>query len=524
MMSGRDSSASRAEGTATADKAPTVRGADVSAASRSRLAGYRTRLAGLVRRHPVFTVALTLAVILRALVMIGFQPVFWYTDSASYLGSALTHQLSTVRPDGYSVFLAILQPLHSFVLVAMLQALMGLGTGVAVYALLRHRGLPDWGATLPALPVLFDAYELQLEHMLLSDTLFLVLLTWVVVLLCWSDVVLVRTAVVAGLVLGCACVVRSVGAPLLGVLAVCLLLRRVGWRPVLALVAACAIPVGLYMTEFDFQHKQFAITDSAGVFLYDRVMDFANCSVIKPQASLAVLCDPRPQSKREQPPIEYIWDRRDPIYRLTEHPAVVTTLFKAPDPGKVLYPDRLSTNLFTKRIDDRAQQFAVEAILAQPGDYIRAVATDTLRSFYWGSPIPYDHSNVQYLFTDRFHFARQWLREMRFYQPGMTKPRVVQPLASFLIGYQRWVYVRGTLAGLILLGGLAGIAARWRRRGGLILLPWAVAVVLLLLPPLTVGFNSRYVLATMPCACLAAGLAAIRQPPATNCPRQRGPL
>jgi hypothetical protein len=479
--------------------------------SRRRLAGYLSRAVDLVRRHPVFAVALTLAAALRAAVMIGFQPIFWFTDSAAYLGSALDHTLSTARPGGYSVFLAILEPFRSFLLVALLQHLMGLGTGVAIYALLRRRGLPGWGATLAALPVLFDAYELQLEHLLMPDTLFIAAVTLVIVLLCWNDQLSVRTAAVAGLLLGFAAVVRSVGVPLLAVIAVCLLARKVGWRPIAALVAACALPVVLYMGEFYFQHKQFAITESTGVFLYDRVMDFASCSVIKPPSSLAVLCDPRPQSKREQPPIEYIWGRHDPIYRLTEHPATVINLFKTTDPSKVLYPNRFSTDIFTPRINKLAEKFAERAILAQPGDYIRVVASDTLRSFYWGSPIPYDRSNVQYLFNDRFHFDRSWLREMRYYEPHMAKPHVVQPFANFLIAYQRWIYVRGTMVGLILLIGLAGIVAKWRRRGGLVLLPWAVAVLLVILPPLTVGFNSRYVLAAVPCACLAAGLAAIRQ-------------
>ena len=52
---------------------------------------------------------------------------------------------------------------------------MGVGLGVVIYALLRHRGLPWWGATLPALPVLFDSYELHLEHMVTADTLFIFL-------------------------------------------------------------------------------------------------------------------------------------------------------------------------------------------------------------------------------------------------------------------------------------------------------------------------------------------------------------
>ena len=92
-----------------------------------------------------------------------------------------------IRQNGYPFWLDLLEPLHSWYPVALLQAAMGVGMGVAIYALLRHRGLPWWGATLPALPVLFDSYELHLEHMVSSDPLFIFLVTAAVVFLCWSD-------------------------------------------------------------------------------------------------------------------------------------------------------------------------------------------------------------------------------------------------------------------------------------------------------------------------------------------------
>ncbi len=44
--------------------------------------------------------------------------------------------------------------------------------GVAGYALLRRVGLPSWGATLAMVPVLLSAYAIQIEHFVLSDTLF----------------------------------------------------------------------------------------------------------------------------------------------------------------------------------------------------------------------------------------------------------------------------------------------------------------------------------------------------------------
>jgi hypothetical protein len=463
---------------------------EAPAADGARAAGYLRRARDLALRH-VFAVALILAAMLRAATVIGFQPIFWYPDSGSYLRSALGSRLSVQKPGGYPEFLALLQPLHSLTLVALAQHLMGLGTGVAIYALLRRRGLPGWAATLPALPVLFDAFEVQLEHMVMSDTLFTASVVVTIVILCWNDRPSVRTAAVAGLLLGLATITRSAGLPLLPVVVACLLVRRAGWRPTAALAGACALPVAIYMAEFHAEHGNFAITNSDGVYLYNRVMSFADCAKIKPPPSLAILCDPRPQSKREQPPIEYMWDSRDPIRHLAVR-------------GQDLY-------LFSQRINNLARRFAERAIVAQPLDYLSAVAGDTMRSFGWADPVPYDRSNQWYLFAHPFRMDRTARREARKYEPGMPGPLVVRPIADFLIGYQRWIYMRGTLTGLIMLIGLAGIAARWRRRGGLVLLPWAVAAVLLIVPPATAGFSMRYVLGAVPFACLAAGLAVIRE-------------
>jgi hypothetical protein len=88
----------------------------------------------------------------------------------------------------------------------------------------------------------------------------------------------------------------------------------------------------------------------------------------------------------------------------------------------------------------------------------------------------------------------------------------VQPWAHALESYQRYVYLPGTLLGIIVLIGAAGVLARWRRWGGVGLLPWLVGALLIVIPPMTAGFSYRYVLAAVPAACLAAGLAFTRQP------------
>jgi hypothetical protein len=92
------------------------------------------------------------------------------------------------------------------------------------------------------------------------------------------------------------------------------------------------------------------------------------------------------------------------------------------------------------------------------------------------------------------------------YDAGRPAPtRAVQPFASWLVSYQRYVYLRGTLLGVILLGGLAAMVVRRRFRGAG--LAWVFAVTILLVPPMIVDFDLRYLVPAVPIACLAAALA-----------------
>src|SRR5271165_7696752 len=193
-------------------------------------------LARLIRpavTHWQFSIVLLAAIVMRIIVILGYPPILWFTDSYNYVYDAVTHIPDEVRPNGYPFFLDLLLPLHSLYPLAVLQAAMGVAMGVAIYALLRHRGLPWWGASLSALPVLFDSYELHLEHMVTADPLFIFLVTVAVVVLCWSDRPSIWTMALAGLLIGYATLVRSVGEPLLVVALVGMLARRVGWRRLL---------------------------------------------------------------------------------------------------------------------------------------------------------------------------------------------------------------------------------------------------------------------------------------------------
>jgi hypothetical protein len=213
-------------------------------------------------------------------------------------------------------------------------------------------------------------------------------------------------------------------------------------------------------------------------------------------SDLRVLCDSKPPSQRSSSQ-QYLWDTTTPLYRLTKG------------------------NNFTEQANSLAGKFAEAAILAQPGDYIAAAWDDTMHTFTWDrSESDITGSGPSYRFRDTVDAVPWWANYypedkaalLRYGGPTEGQPTVVKPWSSIIEGYQNVFYLRGTMLGAILAIGLAGVVLRWRRWGGRTLLPWAVGMVLVVLPPMTSGFSYRYVLAAVPVACLAAGLACTREP------------
>ena len=497
--------------------------------------------------HWQFTIVVAAAVVMRIIVVLGYPPVFWFSDSYNYIYDAVTHVPDTARPNGYPFLLDLLLPLHSDYAIGLIQAAMGLAIGIAIYALLRHRGLPWWGAALPAVPVLFDAYELHLEHMVTADPLFIFLVTIAVVILCWSDRPSVWTVAVAGLLVGYATLVRSVGEPLLAVVLVGMLFRRVGWHRIVTLVVAGIVPIGAYMIWFHSYWGQYALTESGG-FLYSRVSTFAQCSKMNVPPLDAYLCDPTKPADRP-PAGEYIWaDNEQLPYWL--HPGnskYYTPLYN--------YYGSDTSLRFTPVVSAQLQEFAERAIEDQPMAYVRVVIDDTLHTFGWTrQPDPNDWygngPDFRYVDAHQMNQAIPWYAtpyripgndEYQLHsstetwcdakcQKGDVQAAVIQqaerdfgggslgftaadqPWAQLLQNYQRYVFLSGTILGVVMLIGFAGVLARVRRWGGVGLLPWLVGALLIVLPPMTAGFSYRYVLASVPVACLAAGLAFTRAP------------
>jgi len=446
-------------------------------------------------RHWLFGVALIAAITIRVLVMLAFRPVMWFGgDSASYLATGLRLIPDPSRVGGYGFMLTVLRPLRSFVVVAAVQHAMGIGIGVLIYLLARRHGLPGWAATLATLPVFFDGYELQLEQDVLPDIAFSFLVMLALYLQVRSPGSW-RASAVAALALGLAAIAWPVGLALLAVLLVVLVVRGLrlraaaAWLTVAAALACGAAPVLGYAAWFDAHERQFSLTRSDGVFLWSRTMSFADCATIKPPPSELPLCPP--PGPRIASSL-YIWNGDSPLLTM---------------PG----------GRFSARTNSLARDFAFRAIVAQPGGYAAAVGHDFLLSFYWNRPVHPDPGIVnRYQFADA---ATAWVRpgtrtpgggtvagdQARFAgQPDPTPTRAAAPFASWLVSYQKWVYLRGTLLGAILAAALAAMIVRRRSHGAL---PWAFAATILLVPPLIADFDLRYLVPAVPAACLAAALA-----------------
>jgi 4-amino-4-deoxy-L-arabinose transferase-like glycosyltransferase len=448
----------------------------------------------LIAGNRLFAVVLVPALALRVAAELGYRWQSWFNDSFSYVRAAVTLTPNTTRPSGYPLYLWLLSPAHSYLLVTASQHLMGLLVAVMIYALARHRfGAPAWIAVLATLPVLYDGFEIQLEHLIMADTLFLFLTMAAVTIALWSPRPSWRACLAAGLLLGASSAVKPTGLPLLAAFAVyVIVVNWRGWRSMLAGLVACgvafAVPVLGYEAWYNSAHGEFAMTDSTGVFLYSRVMTFADCSRMSLPTDLLPLCTSVPPDQR---PIAqaYIWTPVSPL-------------------------DRYSEPMFSPTVNKLAERFAIAAIEAQPLDYARTVWDDTVRSFDWNrSVFPNGQTYDAYLFSPQPVAVPAgspyggYSSVEAYYARGNPQTVVVNPFAAVIRDYQRYFWLPGTVYGLILLAGLFGIARRWRRAGRAALLPWLCSLALIVSPAATAEFDYRYVTTAVPFACLALALA-----------------
>jgi hypothetical protein len=497
----------------------TMAGTDTGTGTATGRPGRAGRLTGLLRRNWMFTALLALSVVPRVIVMLGYQPaILFKLDTYDYLWDAAPLRPDPINPNGYSLFLWLVKPFHSFLLIATIQHVLGLLSAVLVYAVLRRYSVRPWIAALATVTILFDPGQLILEQIVLADLLAMVLMIFAfcVLLLARDKPSLVRV-VIAGLLMGASATVRPTTLPLILFLAIYLLVTRAGWLRSVAVLVAGVLPLVAYMGWFASIYGSWNFTNSNGLFLWSRTMTFANCATINPPADLRALCpevQPRQQalpagSGRLLPKI-YLWD----------HTAWMWT---SPAAGpKDVRPD---TQAFTKANNDRALRFALAAIKAQPLSYARAVGDD-LATIFTSKDVflfPGRQPVLQGLGPINRAYAlaavQAYIGNTKGIGPYLGRHfgvRLHQPFAHWVRVYQTYVFMPGPLFGLLVAAGLAGLLIPRRRTGAGVML-WISAATVVMLPIAEHEYTYRYVVPALPLLCMTLALAlAVRRGPASG--------
>lgn len=448
-----------------------------------------------------FLIALAGAVVVRVLVQYAFPPAFVFSDGPAYL--SLVDRLAPMvnRSVGYGVVLRLVAVVTRDVwAVALLQHLLGLLTAVVIYVLLRRRGVSAGVSTLATLPVLFDAMQLTLEHSVLSDVVFSLLLVLAVAVLGWWPVPRAWTAALAGLLLGLAVCVRVVAEPVVIVGAVFCLLAAVGLRArvvtALALCAAFAVPVVTYAAWYHQEHGVYALTQSGGRALYMRTTSFVDCSRIQVPSYERKLCPQQP-----------VGHRRDPTYYGWHDPDRNHALHPPPGVG----------------INQAFRDFALTAIAAQPWDYARVVVRDMSMSFFPArfDAFGYDTAH-KWSFAYFVDFSPTHWNAPSYATHGGEQPSSRRPLADVFAVYGYVVITPGPVVLALLVLTVVGVVRRRPDAApglrSLALLTAALGLVLAWAPDVTAEFNWRYQLPMIVLLPISAALAwtRLRSQPATT--------
>jgi hypothetical protein len=264
-------------------------------------------------------VVLAAAVALRIWMWVGYHPARMdLTDTVGYLYQMQIGPFNDpVHPAGYGLFLEAIRAVTTTIEVTIaIQHLLGLASGVVLYAAVRRFGLPVWAALVAAAAILLSLDQIFLEHALMSETLFTLLLSLSLYSCARAYVpgrrltrdIDARGAwlLAAGVLLALATCVRGVGLPLALAFVVwaALALPATGWARVrnAGLMGGAIIAVLLgYATLNYVVSDDFALSETSGWALYSRTAPFADCERFTPPEGTERLCETTPKESRRGP-------------------------------------------------------------------------------------------------------------------------------------------------------------------------------------------------------------------------------
>lgn len=345
----------------------------------------------------VVVLLVAIGVALRVALSLAWQPAVMNTsDELRYVVMALSGPFDDpLAPGGYSIFLRALHVASSDVAFTVaIQHLLGIATGLLMYATVRRLGAPVWVAAVASAALLVSLDQVFLEHALLSEPLFAAVIVGVLyssVRALDSPRVLDRIPIdtaqlwmlCAGALIGLSVWIRGASLILIPALALWLALavrgspgQRLGHAALGG--GAGVLVLAIYFAMNWAATGNFMLTQpgASGWGLYPRTAPFADCNAFEPPAKTAFLCERTPPADRPGGDF-YGWEPGSPARRRFGH---------APNGG------------------DALASFARAAIVHQPLVYASAVLGDFGRYFVPGfnddrvlSGTGYGHMDVAYL-------------------------------------------------------------------------------------------------------------------------------
>ena len=455
-------------------------------------AGFARGAVRLLGEHWALALVLALAAALRVAVAVAYRPaLFFIGDSWGYLERAYDHTFVGFgfgQPSGYPVVIKLLSYVtHDLAAITALQHVVGLATGVLVYALSRKLAVPHLLAAAAAAIVLFDSYTLALEQDVLSESVFALFL----LVSAYLAVVARGPAALAasGLVLGGATTIRVVALFAIPVWLAYVAWRHRSWAAVASALVAVALPVVAYTAIHAGRGHGLSWTQFEGYVLYGRVARIADCSGAQIPADTRRLCE----------------DDAERLERLRAGWEPSTYIFNPDSPARRAFPVFPSTE-----VNRRLRAFALAIIRAHPWDYLRTVSVEFLAYLRPDRSVP----KSAVLLPDR-DLPHEALVDESVDRHFPDYEQRLHPPARFLLRYQDVVHVSPVLLALLVFASVASVAVAAASRT--VTLPHQAEVVFLVGTALTLSFAAvatveltlRFLIPTLPLLVCGGALALV---------------
>jgi hypothetical protein len=349
--------------------------------------------------------------------------------------------------------------------VEVIQHLLGIAIAITLYVVMVRRGVPRWLGAIAVAPVLFDAYQVQVEAMIMPDIWFEALVVAGLAFLLWRPQLTMRMALIGGALLGASIGIRQAGEILIIPVLIFIVALGGGWRKVVqnatAVVCGFALALLFYLSA-DYQLAgHFWISRSSVSLTYGRMAAVADCKTLQLPKIERPLCPTKAQQAMGPDKLDHALN--SPL-RLYDQTLALNLLG---------YKGQLVAN-FNKAVERQQPLRVISGILH---DSVKLFAL-TRRTSPGDTPI------VRWQFQRHFPTVQYgpwisvannaiWLDLGSLQSPSLQQlnpayggaPQVDKPIAAFLRSYQlRGGYTPGPLFAISLLAGLAGSVLAFMRR------------------------------------------------------------